>query len=145
MIYQLIPSDMQDKWHLVKEGLKRALEDEYSEKIALNILNGLIASDMQCWIGFDYSAAGVPNPYAFVLTRFLEDVYAERRDLCIYSMANLRSIPADAWEFDFKAIRAFAQAKGCERIVAYSKVPELIRQCERMGFNSDYVYLSCPS
>lgn len=142
MLVRLGPSEISRYWVDIRDTLRyNLLPSVNSTDEAMNkILASMLSEDMQAWalVGVD---KGKEMVYALTVTAFLEVPGDETRNLLIYSLYGYHFVPQPLWEEGLEALRKFAKANDCYKIVAYTKVSRMVEIVKSLGGKADYTFL----
>lgn len=133
MLVKLLPEQIASHWDEIGTSVERSMPNGLNGKTQ-KVLSRLLSGDMQCWILFD-SGGGVK---AQVITCIVEDVSGRGRELLIYSIWGYEKVPRELWEKGLETIRKFAGSRGCERITAYTNVPQVIQLANSFGADTSW-------
>lgn len=105
------------------------------------MLEAAIKGAIQVWIILDKKGAERIF-HGICITAFWRDPGIQEKGLWIYSIYSYKFMPDYLWSNMVEGLRMYAKSRGCSKLVAYSKIPRVIEQAEKYGFNSDYKILS---
>lgn len=131
MLLQLLPRDITKHWEGLSEAISKSLPPITTmsrDRMAV-ILKSLIAGTMQCWV-----LLGSKNEiYAVGTTEFAIDPGSKTKNLLIFSLYSLQTVPQEQWGEGYKTLQKFAQASGCENIIAFTDIPAVVNLVEKLG------------
>ena len=146
MLIQLLPEQISKYWDELERAFLEALPDiaERNQKSMNNMLAFILAGGMQVWISvprmeIDENALDIRSVLA---TKFVEDEVSRTFSLDIYALYNYKDMSFKEWREDLEALKKFARAHYCSRIIGRSSVPGLIAISKKMGANTDYTLIS---
>lgn len=140
MVLKMLPNQVTLVWDYIKQGLiatKPAMH-EMSQNALINILKNILIGTLQCWAIVDNSNKVL---LGFFLTTIATDYVSGTKFLNVYDLYSFKPLPPGYLEECMKAGNEFAKANECNKIVAYSDIPEIILLAKRHGFKSDCIYL----
>lgn len=140
MLSRLEPNQVTVYWEEIKSGIIASLPPTglpSNEGMAI-ILNRILKGDVQVWVVADDRSEAVR---AAAVTTILEDGATETRNLLIYSLYGYSLVPQELWVEGLEGLKKFAKAKGCYKIVAYTKVPRVVEIARSLGALADTIFL----
>src|SRR3990167_6205255 len=139
MIIKLLPQQIVDLWDSIRYGIISAIEPIVAatpENIQA-ILCQLLRGDMQCWCIFSEDK----QIYGYITTSIGLDMNTNFKTLTIYSLFMYKKAELGMAVSAFNAIKIFASANKCSKMVACSANPDAISIAEKFGFSKDYTFL----
>ena len=130
-------------WKVILACMQEGMPDTYIDdpKVDANLLAAIRSGAMQCWALLavrdkQTDLAGLGT------TRIGVEPYTGARWLTIYSFFAAEGIGQNSWRKAMHTIEAFARKMECDRIVAQTRNPHVIRIAESVGFETDWRILS---
>jgi hypothetical protein len=145
MIIRMRPQLISKHWPELRAQLERALPPfTYGDPARMNnMLAELLNGGMQLWVALA-EREGTPGAvYVGVMaTTISEDECSRVRNLLVYALAGVRFMADEIWAAGLAALRKFAAAQGCHRIVAFSDSERVVEQWQRLGGAAQYRFLT---
>lgn len=146
MIIRLSRNQITEWWPRVKEPIRLSLPPfAYGdpERMA-NILGELLKGEMNLWIDQedDPENPGGFRSRGFLVTSLSVDNCSKVRNLLIYILYGLLDQPLSYLQPSFKALRQYAAAEGCHRIVAFTASNSVVEVARLLGMQAEWVYLT---
>ena len=143
MVQQIMPEQVPKFWEAAKDAIELAIPDVYGESPQKmnNILSSLLNGAMILWVTFG-GEEGKTN--GLFITKIIEDDITEVKSLLLYCLHTYYSVTPDIWAEGWKAMRKYGMSLGCKRMVAYTDVPFIINEAEKVGGTVSYTYLDMP-
>lgn len=125
-LIQLTPEQIADKWDQVSVAIAASLPPTVadSSNVMKTLLTSLLAGDMHCWVGVDEGKIVV-----VATTYILVDPIVRTKNLVLYTIysPSNRQIPYGLWQEGLRVLQRFAKLNECDRLLAYTNVPGLVR------------------
>ena len=146
MLLKLMPDQVSRYWDLFKEAILETVPPipNESPETLNNMLAALLAEGAQAWVSFR-KEDNVNKVHGFIVTSIVYDPITNTRSLYIQSIyvPENNSIEQD-WIEGMMALRKFAIANNCNRVLGHTKNKRLIEFAAKFGGNTDYVLCSWP-
>jgi len=146
MLIKLTAEQISVYWNDVKNAMLAAVPPiayESKDKMHL-VLEGLLTDNMHCWVSVRKEDEGNIID-AILVTSINFDPYSNTRSLLIYSMTATRLTRAASWISGIETLRKFAKKKKCNRVIAYSDNPQIVKICAKLGGDTSYSFISFDS
>lgn len=145
MLVKFTPEQVAQLWPMMASGIDSALPPYVGDRDdrLRNILTAVLAGMLECWISYDV-IDGNAKIYGVVLTAMKVDDFSMSKYLLIYAVYGVGSSTNRNWVEGYNTLRRYALDNGCETIVAYSCVPEIISMANRLGGDTRYQFLQLP-
>jgi hypothetical protein len=128
-------------WDDIRQGVMRTISPAV-QPTAENmraILCQILRDDMQCWCFF----TDADDRHGYVVTSIIRDPNTNEKTLVIYSLFLYKHInELEVWDKGIDSINKFARANNCKTLVAWSDNDNAISIAKKLGFTSDYTYLT---
>lgn len=123
---RLTPLQITERWEQLTEWLK-GLYPNAPDELA-KVLQQVVAGFGQLWI-----LQQGDKEVALSITSISFDALLGERTLLIYDLVALDYVTLHGYTEGLKQLKAFAKAKGCKQIVAYTEVDRLKRVALHLG------------
>ena len=140
MLLLLMPDQIHAYWEDIKEGMHKAVPQSVSDRDA-KVLQKLLIGTMQAWVSYRKEEDKVVVDGA-VITAFVDDQVHETRNLLLYCLWAIAETHQSTWAEGMEALRKFARGKGCNRVVSYSELENMIGLCRFTGGEARYTFLT---
>ena len=143
MLIKLTTDQIAELWDIIKYAIENSLPPiagEGPDKIN-NIFESLLVGTHQCWMSYTMEEEEVKKLQSIVVTTVTHDSASDTKNLLIYTMFGYRFISDKEWADGFKVLAKYAKSEKCQRIVAYSSEPRVIKMAELVGGESKYTFL----
>ena len=145
MLIQLLPEQASKYWMDIKWAIEESLPPVVgmqSDRMS-NILKSILTEEVIVWLSVEKGANGnIIN--GIVLTNFVTDVISGTKSLLIYCIYGYGNVHQQGVLDGIVALQKFAKSRKCNRILAYSDVPSIIKLVEGLGGETRYRLLSIP-
>ena len=143
MLTKLLPDQISQFWDLIKNAINESLPPTVGgHPDRMNrILTSLIANKIDCWAS--YKRTEDMNSFeGLLLTQILYDDASNTRNLLIYCMYGYESVDSESWNEGLRTLIKYAIGKGCNQVIAYSNIPNVINLAKRLGADTEYTFIS---
>lgn len=139
MLVKLLPDQISENWEPIKSAILNSLPPGSEDSKPQQILESLLAGDMQCWFYYDKSEV-----LKSVLTTYIiQDKVTGNKNLFIFTLYGLDLSRRD-WLEGLKTLIRYAKGQECNSILAYTQVQGLIDFISRIGGSADFTLLNIP-
>lgn len=134
MILRLASDQCAGYWEDIKNVVAAAMPTfaDNSQDGMNQVLANLLDGHAQAWVVLDGQTV-----VALAITLIQIDTITSARNLLIYAMAGYGNIRKEIWEEGFSAMRAFASANNCYKVLAFSSIPRILEVATMLGGNCD--------
>jgi len=141
MMNQLLPDQISKFWDIIKYAIEQSTPPIVSESPNKmnNILMAALSGDIDVWVSYEREEGKVKFN-GVVLTEILFDKPSRTKNLLIYCLYGYEKISEDSWKHVVLALLKYAKSKGCNQVVAYTKVPYIIKVVKSLGGEADYTF-----
>jgi hypothetical protein len=139
LMYKLLPEQVMAYWDDIKACIMAALPPYVgSNPDAITyIQEQLLVGTIECWAAFEEKKlCGV------MTTQVIHDPISRTRNLLIYSITIVSGHSDELWQLAAEKMRAYATARKCNNIIAYSNNDQMIYIAEKLGADSSYRLLT---
>lgn len=142
MLLAMLPSQVASNWEKIKGHIHKnapvMTSDGYVDYN--KVLEAILGGRMQLWA----SSPDGATVNGFCITEVQYNYFSGKRSLHLYAIFGRpdRRITRQEWLDAYETIRAFAKAKGCERITGFSNHPSLVKLAERLGLDTSWRFIS---
>jgi len=140
MLLLLLPEQIHTYWEDIKEGMHKAVAQSVSDRDA-KVLQKLLIGMMQVWISYDKEGDETVVNGA-VITALIDDQVHETRNLLLYCLWAISETHQSTWLEGIEALRKFAKSKGCNRVVSYSDLDNILGLCRLTKGEARYTFLT---
>lgn len=143
MINKLLPEQIASMWDVLSYGIEQSLPPiaEGAPDRLNRLLAALLGGKMQCWVT-SRRAGETVQLEAVITTQVVEDEGSGVRSLLVYSLYGFR--PLTTWREGVEALSAWAHARGCSRLLAYSNNEKVLEAVAKFGGASAYKLITIP-
>lgn len=145
MLIKLLPDQISNFWDIIKYGIQQSLPPvagEGPDKMN-KIFTSLLSGKAQCWASYENTNNG-KRFEGIVVTRILYDDVSDTRSLLVYCLYGYDRIDNKSWRDGLKVLIKWAASRNCNRIIAYTSVPEILKLVQRLGGSTEYRFISIP-
>jgi hypothetical protein len=127
MLVRLLPQQVNSWW----EKLRPVLEKEvgFLNGEATDLLEAIYKERLIVWLSG--REKGAIN--GFMLTSFAEDGIINRKSLVVYLIHRLGNVTRDDWMEGIKALKKYAKASGCTKVIGYTKDETVVKLARFLG------------
>ena len=132
-------------WDIIRYAIEQSLPPitgEHPDKMK-KILMSLLSGKSQCWINSDIGE-GRRVLEAVVVTRIFYDDASDTRSLLIYCLYGYDFVKQSSFTSALKALVKYAKSESCERIIAYTDKPGVVKLVNRLGGDTSHTFISIP-
>jgi hypothetical protein len=144
MLTKLLPDQISKWWEIIWPTIEASLPPTAGSDIAIsrNILSSLLSDNMQCWVDYvrDENKVMIKG---IGTTTFVYDLCTNAKFLLIYTAYAVEKTSSEEWIEGYNTIVNFAKKSNCERIVAYTQNPKIVKNGQSAGAEL-WTYLSFP-
>jgi len=129
MLIRAVPAQIAEMWASIKQGVMGALPTDTSEAA---VLQALIDDKLQMWL----VVRAVDNKVTLLgilTTQIKEEGVSGEKALLIYTLYGVQQMTLADFEANMQGLRNYAREQGCQRIVAYTIIDNVIKLAERLG------------
>lgn len=143
IVSKLTPDQISRFWDIIGYAIEQSVPPTaYEHPDRMNrLLAAALCGKIEVWVGYTKEE----NKARFgcvCVTQFLYDEPADTKNLLIYALYGYDMVGPLGWKQMLHAMARYAQAKGCRRIIAYSKVDLVIKLVKTLGADTDYTFIS---
>ena len=145
MLTQLLPDQIAKFWDIIKFGIEESLPpmvSDHPERMN-NVLASLLSGKAQCWVSHRNTEEGKVFE-GVVITKVMVDDITATKNLLIYSVYGYTETNAETWQQGFMAIAKYAISKGCQCIVGYTDIPDIIKIVKKFNGEARYAFIKIP-
>lgn len=145
MLTKLLPDQISKFWDIIRYAIEQSLPPTAGEGPGKmkKILTSLLSGKSQCWAS--YIVDGDNRTFeGIVVTRIFYDDVSDTRSLLIYCLYGYEGASQSSWTNGLKTLVKYSKSKNCERIIAYTDLPNIVKLVERLGGDTSYTFLSIP-
>ena len=145
MLTKLLPDQVSKFWDVIRYAIENSLPPiagESPDKMK-KILMSLLTGKSQCWVSYEINESSKVFE-AIVITRIFYDDASDTKSLLIYCLYGYEHIKQSSFTSGLKTLVKFAGSRGCERIIAYTSEPGVIKLVNRLGGDTSYTFISIP-
>lgn len=144
MLVKLLPNQVADNWEFISHAIEGALPPfapEAGDRMS-KVLVALMSERMECWCSVNTEGV-IDN---VVTTTVSMDDCSGMKNLVIYSVYGVgeTSMNKRSWLEAYKTLSDYARGRKCNRIVAYTDSPSIIKLVEKLGGEARYTFVSVP-
>lgn len=141
MFHRLTLDQVNQVWPLIIASISKAWPPNVFDdpKRDNNLLEDVLKELAQVWIICDSRGAS-----AIAVTNFVVDHYTKQQSLQILAFVNLLPLPDDFFLQAIPALKAFAKANRCLKVIAYSTNHQLIRALKESGAETIFRFIEIP-
>ena len=139
LMYKLLPEQVMSYWDDIKACIEAALPPYVGSNpdAMVYIQEQLLVGNIECWAAFEEKKlCGV------MTTQITYDSVSKTKNLLIYSITIVSGHTDELWQLAAEKMRAYATAKQCSNIIAYSNNDQMIHIAEKLGADSSYRLLT---
>jgi hypothetical protein len=143
IVSKLTPDQISKFWDIIGYAIEQSVPPfSYEHPDRMNrLLAAALCGKIEVWAGYTREDDKVKFN-CICVTQFLYDEPTDTKSLLIYALYGYSVTNSSGWRQMFSAMARYAQAKGCKRIIAYSKVDLVIKLAEKLGADTDYTFIS---
>jgi len=132
MILQLASDQCAAYWEDIKNVVLASMPSfaDRSPDGLNQVLANLLDGHAQAWVALDANVV-----VATAVTIIQTDTITGIRNLLIYALAGYGNIREEIWKDGIEALKSFAKAQGCYKVIAFSSVPRILTIAEGLGVN----------
>ncbi len=142
MLVKLLPNDIERGWDVISKALETSLPAHVNvDEVGMsNLLYALLDDKLQCWLiaGDDFVERGMTG---IITTLTVIDPPSGTRNLLIYSLTAYRQLTQEIINDGYETIKAYAKAKDCFKIIAYTDVPRIEQMVLALGGKKGHTLL----
>jgi len=138
MLLLLMPEQVSNYWEDIKRGMHEAVPESVPDRDA-KVLQKLLVGMMQVWVSYRREEDKVIVDGAAV-TAFVDDQVHETRNLLLYCLWAIGQSHQSTWVEGMEALKKFAKSKGCNRVVGYTELENVIGLCHHTGGEARYTF-----
>lgn len=140
MLLLLMPEQIHAYWGEIKEGINKAVPQSVPDRDA-KILRRLLIGIAQAWVSYRREEGKVVVDGG-VITVLIDDQVHETRNLLLYCLWAIGETHQSTWLEGMEALRKFAKSKGCNRVISYSDLENMIGLCRLTEGEARYTFLT---
>ena len=132
MITRLLPEQVSRLWDIIKYAIEQSLPPivtRHSDNMN-RILAALLSNKMSCWISYTKTEE-MSKFDAVILTKFIFDDATYTKNLLLYSVYGYAKLESRHWMEGFAFMSKYALSQGCDKLIAYTKVPYLVEMAKQ--------------
>jgi hypothetical protein len=141
VLTKLLPEQVAKFWDVIKYSVEMSLPpivSEHPDKMN-RILSDALCGGMEVWVSH-VREEGVNRFEGVVLTKVIYDNASDTKNLLMYCLYGYDKV--SSWQDGYKTLAKYAVARGCAQMVAYTKVPHMVKMARALGGNTDYTFIS---
>jgi hypothetical protein len=137
-----MPDQVARYWDFFKEGFKASLPPIAgdTEEHLNSVLEYVLAGGIVVWLS--YTKKDTIQASGFICTQVIVDEVSKSKMLLLYAVYAPNGAPDNEWLEGIAALGEFGRSLGCEKIVAYTDNPAVIKRAEMVNGNTDWRFLS---
>ncbi len=142
MLTKLLPEQISKFWPIIKYAVEESLPPlakDHPDKMN-RILSAALSGRLDVWAS--YEKAEKIRLEGIVVTSFVYDDASGTKSLLIYCLYGYETASGGSWFSGFDALKKYAKANKCSRIIAYSSNPDIIEIARRLGADAEYTFIS---
>ena len=145
MLTRLLPDQISKFWPVIKYGVEQSIPPTVGEHLdKLNrLLSGMLSGKLDVWASYNH-LENVTKFEGIVVTQILYDDASNTKSLLIYAIYAYNTLAEETWREAYEALGKYALSQGCNRFVAYSSEPFVIRQAKLLGGDTSFTFISFP-
>jgi hypothetical protein len=129
----MLPDQIMNYWYEIKPYIEEALPEDEREGI-LQVQEKILIDRLQCWLLL-YEDGETHGAKAVVTTSIITDEFTGAKRLLIYTISRINQFPIECWDLCYEKLLKYASANGCNRMVAFSEIPYVLKKAESLGAN----------
>jgi len=143
ILSKLTPDQISRFWDIIGYAIEQSVPPfSYEHPDRMNrLLVAALCGKIDVWAGYTREDDRVRFNCVCV-TQFLYDEPTDTRSLLIYALYGYSVTYFPEWKQMMHTLTKYARAKGCKRIIAYSKVSSVIDLAKKLGADTDYTFIS---
>jgi hypothetical protein len=138
MLIKLLPDQISKNWEKLKTAVLNALPPiapYLGTDTEINLLQALVNDKLQMW-AVCRDRNGMVN--AVVTTEIVIDFATKTKHLVIYTLYGVDKMMREDFTDGLKALKQFARANGCTKIIAYTNIDKVIELAQILGGTVDW-------
>jgi len=141
MLVMLLPEQVSNNWDEIAWLIEEATPGPTgsSNDRMNNVLEDLLTGKKKLWISYNENAVFD----ALVGTEVYEDRINGIRTMEIFALW-AKGAGEGSWTKGWETLGRYAKKEGCERVVAYTREPSLIKRVKRLGGDTSFVFCEIP-
>lgn len=143
MLTKLLPDQIAKFWDIIKYAVEESLPPivgESSGKMQ-RILTSCLDGSLEVWISYIRTESATKIE-GIVVTEFTYDKSSGTKNLLIYCLYGYENINKDSWLQGLVTLKDYAKGRGCNQIVAYTEVPQIIELVKKLGGEARFTYIT---
>jgi hypothetical protein len=145
VLTKLLPDQVSEFWEIIRYAIEQSLPPiagEHPDKMK-KILMSLLSGKSQCWINSDVGEDRRVLE-AVVVTKIFYDDASDTKSLLIYCLYGYENIKQSSFTSALKTLVKYAKSESCERVIAYTNEPGVVKLVNRLGGDTSYNFISIP-
>jgi len=110
--------------------------EDYLIKMAAKVISGQV----QCWACYEEEEEEAMRLGAFIFTSIIKDALTEQKNLLLSGVFVFNMKGIKVWKQGFERLVIFGRGSGCQNIVFYSNVPDILKIAKAFGASSEFTY-----
>jgi hypothetical protein len=141
MLVQLLPDQVAKYWEQIKFAVQSSFPPTATATdLNMNkVLTALLAGSLVAWASVDKESKKI---VAIVTTTIMDDACSDSKNLLIYSLFGLSNIGKDNWTDGYETLMKYAKGKGCNKLVAFTKVDLIKKLAKYYGGDTENTLIS---
>lgn len=142
MLTKLLPDQISKFWPIVKYAIEESLPPivgEHPDKMN-RILSSTLSGVLEVWVL--YKRKEDVKVDAVVVTKMGFDEASGTKHMLIYCLYGYNEVTNSDWGGGLEVLEKYAKSKNCNRIIAYSSIPHLIKLAKKLGASAEYTFIS---
>ena len=130
MLVQLVPDQIRSNWGSISKAIRMSMPPDVreSDEVMHSILSASLTGLIRVWTLLDDN-----KPVAIVATTFSTETFSKTKNLIIYALYGLTTIPDDLWKTGLLTLKRYAKSNGCTRIIGYTDSNRIIKKTKELG------------
>lgn len=138
MLVKMLPAQVANTWDDFEAAINETmLQRKYTDPdISNRVLMSVLGDEAQCWVSIaDEKIIGI------VITTVVNDIWAGNKSLMIYLIYSYGKSEMEDWIDGLETLKKFAASIGCDKVVAYTPLPQLAKMGKMLHADVEY-YIS---
>lgn len=127
MLIKLLPDQVEKHWDYIAYAVQKGLENVSSVELN-HVLQTIYENKMQVWLSSNKS-----NVQGIALTTLEADPALKRKSFVLYLFYRFSWMDKNDWFDGLDTLKAYAKSIGCDRVIAYTESPEVLKLAQAMG------------
>lgn len=143
IVSKLTPDQISRFWDIIGYAIEQSVPPtahEHPDRMN-RLLAAALCGKIEVWAGYT-KEDNKAKLGCICVTQFLYDEPVDTKNLLIYALYGYDMVGPLGWKQMLYVMVKYARAKGCKKIIAYSKVDAVINLSKKLGADTDYTFIS---